>query len=79
MSKSDVQLFPKRIKSQVKLTEKTAQAAAHQTPSIGSMWKETDLRINVSKKKSLFREAELFFHPRAYLSCKPQFNVLHEM
>lgn len=50
MLKSDVQLFPKRIKSQVMLTE-TAQAAAHQTPSIGSMWKETDLRINVSKKK----------------------------
>lgn len=33
-SKSDVQLVPKRIKSQGKPTEKTAQAAAHQTPSI---------------------------------------------
>lgn len=31
-SKSDVQLFPQRIKSQGKLTEKTAQAAALQTP-----------------------------------------------
>lgn len=41
MSKSDVQSFPRRIKSQVKLTEKTAQAAAHQSPSMGNMCKET--------------------------------------
>lgn len=35
-SKSDVQLFPKRRKSQVKLTEKTAQAAAQQTAAEGA-------------------------------------------
>lgn len=48
MSESDVQLFPKRIQSQVKLTEKTALAGAHPTPTIGSSGKKTDLRINVS-------------------------------
>lgn len=63
-STSDVQLFPERIKSQVKLTGKTAQAAAHQTPQHREHAEgNSDLRINMSKKKtsrSLFREAELF-------------------
>lgn len=83
-STSDVQLFPKRIKPQVKLTGKTAQAAAHQAPQHREHVKgNSDLRINMSGKKrkspSLFREAELFWPPRAYLSCTPQYSVLHEM
>lgn len=53
-STSDVQLFPKRIKSQVKLTGKTAQAAVHQPPQHREHVEgNSDLRINMSKKKSV--------------------------